>query len=290
MADFSALLTNTHVWLQFPHVFFSGVTTAAFFVLGIAAYHLLKKSNTDLFRRSFQIAVVYALIGSPLVIAFGHAQGIYKLQVQPMKMAASEALWETENPASFSIFSIVNEQEQRDIVNIRIPRALSFLYFFRPVGEVPGIKDLQTEYTREHGPDNYVPPVTVLYWTFRFMVGAGFLMAFLALCGLYLLVKKRVELSRWFLIGLTWAMALPYIANSAGWLMTELGRQPWVVYGLMKTDEAVSPTLTGGMVLFSLVTFTLLYGVLMVADVYLLARYAKAEPGQEESSAPAGVY
>ncbi len=290
MTDFFALLTNTHVWLQFPHVFFSGLTTGAFFVLGISAYHLLRKSNLDFFRRSFQIAVISALIGSPLVIVFGHAQSVYKLQVQPMKMAATEALWETENPASFSIFSIVNEQEQRDIVSIRIPRVLSFLYFFRPEGEVPGIRNLQDANARQHGPGNYVPPITVLYWTFRFMVGAGFLMAFLALCGLYLLVKKRIEPSRWFLTGLTWALFLPYIANTCGWLMTELGRQPWVVYGLMKTDEAVSPTLTGGLVLFSLVTFTLLYGVLMVADVYLLVKYAKAEPGPEESSAPAGVY
>ena len=289
MTDFIALLTNLHVWLQWPHVFFSGLTTASFFVLGISAYHLLKKSNADLFRRSFQIAVISALIGSSLVIVFGHAQGIHKLMVQPMKMAATEALWETESPASFSLISIIDEQNQRDVFSIRIPGVLSMLYFFRPEGEVPGIKNLQAAYVQKYGPGNYVPPVNVLYWSFRSMVGAGFLMVFLALVSLFLVWKKRLELTRWFLAGLTWALFLPYIANTGGWLMTELGRQPWVVYGLMKTEAAASPTVTGGMVLFSLVTFTLLYGVLMVADIYLLVKYVKAGPSQE-SLAPAGAY
>ena len=289
MADFFALLTNPHVWQQWPHVFFSGLTTASFFVLGISAYHLLKKSNTGLFRRSFQVALIAALIGSPLVVVFGHAQGMHKLIVQPMKMAATEALWETESPASFSLISIIDEQNQRDVFSIRIPGVLSFLYFFRFEGEVPGIKNLQAAYVQKYGPGNYVPPVNVLYWSFRSMVGAGFLMVFLALVSLFLVWKKRLELTRWFLAGLTWALFLPYIANTGGWLMTELGRQPWVVYGLMKTEKAVSPTVTGGMVLFSLLTFTLLYGVLMVADIYLLAKYAKAGPSQE-SPAPAGAY
>jgi len=289
MTDFFALLTNPHVWQQWPHVFFSGLTTASFFVLGISAYHLLKKSNADLFRRSFQVALIAALIASPLVIVFGHAQGIHKLTVQPMKMAATEALWQTESPASFSLISIIDEQNQRDVFSIRIPGVLSMLYFFRPEGEVPGIKNLQAAYVQKYGPGNYVPPVNVLYWSFRSMVGAGFLMVFLALVSLFLVWRKRLELTRWFLAGLTWALFLPYIANTGGWLMTELGRQPWVVYGLMKTEEAVSPTVTGGMVLFSLLTFTLLYGVLMVADIYLLAKYAKAGPSQE-SPAPAGAY
>ena len=289
MTGFFALLTNPHVWQQWPHVFFSGLTTASFFVLGISAYHLLKKSNADLFRRSFQVALIAALIGSPLVVVFGHAQGMHKLIVQPMKMAATEALWETESPASFSLISIIDEQNQRDVFSIRIPGVLSMLYFFRPEGEVPGIKNLQAAYVQKYGPGNYVPPVNVLYWSFRSMVGAGFLMVFLALVSLFLVWKKRLELTRWFLAGLTWALFLPYIANTGGWLMTELGRQPWVVYGLMKTEAAASPTVTGGMVLFSLVTFTLLYGVLMVADIYLLTKYAKADPSQE-SLAPAGAY
>jgi cytochrome d ubiquinol oxidase subunit I len=281
MADFFALITNPHVWLQFPHVFFSGLTTAAFFVLGISAYHLWKKSHADSFRRSFQIALVGAIIGSPLVIGFGHAQGVYKLQVQPMKMAAAEALWQTENPASFSLLSIVDEQAQRDIVSLRLPGVLTWLYSFRAEGEVPGIKNLQAEHVQKYGPGNYVPPVMLTYFAFRLMVGAGFLMLGLALLSLLLVVTKQFDRVRRFVIVLTAAIILPYVANTCGWLMTEVGRQPWVVYGLMKTVDAVSPTVTGGMVLFSVVLFTLVYSALMVADIYLLARYAKDESAGE---------
>jgi cytochrome d ubiquinol oxidase subunit I len=286
MADFFALLTNPHVWVQFPHVFASGMTTAGFFVLGISAYHLLKKSDSlDMFRRSFRIAIVYALIGTIAVILVGHSQTQHMIQVQPMKLAAAEALWESENPASFSLLTIGNEPQRRDVVAFRIPGALSFLAYNRFAGEVKGIKNLQAEYEQKYGPGNYVPPVAISYWTFRYMVGAGFLMALLGLLGLYLVLSERLERNRWYLRLLLGAIALPYIANSSGWLFTEIGRQPWIVFGLQKTADAVSPSVSGGAVLFSFVGFVLLYGALMVADGYLLVKYAKSsDPGEMLSS------
>ena len=282
MTDFGALLANPNVWTQFPHVLFSGVTTAAFFVLGISAWHLLRKSNVGLFRRSFQIGIVYGVIGTVLVILVGHSQAQHMVQTQPMKMAAAEALWNSENPASMSLFTIGNEPERRDVFAIRIPRALSLLSYNRLDGEVKGIKNLEAEYEAKYGPGNYAPPIALSYWTFRFMVGSGFLMAFLALLGLYLVLKNRFEGQVWYLRLMPYALFLPYLANTTGWLLTELGRQPWIVFGLMKTDQAVSPTVSSGMVLTSLVIFTLLYGALMVADVYLLAKYARSETGQED--------
>ena len=277
MVDFFALLTNSNVWGQFPHVVFAGITTAGFFVLGISAYHLLKKSDGQgFFRRSFQMAVIYSVIGSVLIIFVGHSQAQHMVQVQPMKMASAEALWESEGPASFSLITIGNEPERRDVFAIRIPYALSILAYNRPDGEVKGIKNLQAEYEQRYGPGDYVPPVAITYWTFRFMVGAGFAMALLALYGLYLVMKNRFEGQRRFLQLLVAAIALPYIGNTAGWLMTELGRQPWIVFGLMKTQDAVSPTVSPGMVLLSLVGFTLLYAALMAADVYLLTKYARS--------------
>jgi cytochrome d ubiquinol oxidase subunit I len=281
MTDFGALLANPNVWTQFPHVLFSGVTTAAFFVLGISAWHLLRKSNVDLFRRSFQIGIVYGVIGTVLVILVGHSQAQHMVQTQPMKMAAAEALWESENPASMSLFTIGNEAEQRDVFAIRIPRLLSLLAYNRLSGEVKGIKNLQAEYQAKYGPGNYTPPIALSYWTFRLMVGAGFLMAFLALLGLYLVLKNQFEGRAWYLRLMLYALFLPYLANTTGWLLTELGRQPWIVFGLMKTDQAVSPTVTSGMVLTSLIIFTLLYGILMAADIYLLAKFARSEPGRE---------
>jgi cytochrome d ubiquinol oxidase subunit I len=278
MTDFFALITNPHVRVQFPHVFASGVATAAFFVLSISAYHLLKKGERlEMFRRSFRIAVVYGLIGIVLVILVGHSQAQHMVKTQPMKMAAAEALWESQDPASFSLFTIGDEPARKDLLSIRIPGGLSFLSYNRFSGEVKGINQLQAEYEQQYGPGNYVPPVAVSYWTFRLMVGAGVLMLVLAAYGLYLVLKDRVSQKRWFLGMLLLAVFLPYLANSTGWLFTEIARQPWIVFGLQKTADAVSPNVSGGTVLLSLVGFALLYGVLMAADVYLLTKYAVSE-------------
>ncbi|MEJ2559752.1 MAG: cytochrome ubiquinol oxidase subunit I [Anaerolineae bacterium] len=292
MADFFALITNPNIWGQFPHVVTAGITTAAFFVLGISAYHLLRKSSDlDLFRRSFQAAVIYGVIGTVLVILIGHSQAQHVVQIQPMKLAAAEALWDSENPASLSLFTVGNERARRDVFAIRIPGLLSFLAYNRFTGEVQGINQLQAEYVQKYGPGDYVPPVALTYWTFRSMVGAGFLMAFMAFYGLYLVMKGQFEPKRRYLKLLIPAILLPYIANTSGWLMTELGRQPWIVYGLKKTADSVSPGVSTGTVLFSVVGFTLLYGVLMVADVYLLAKYARnPDTGKDATSSPEGAY
>lgn len=290
MADFFALLTNPHVWVQYPHVLAAGVTTAAFFVLAFSAYHLLRKNRLELFRRSFTMALIYGLIGTALVILVGHNQAQHMIQAQPMKMAAAEALWETESPASFSLLTIGNEPELRDVFAIRLPAMLSFLAYNRLEGEVPGIKNLQAEYEQTYGPGNYIPPVAVSYWAFRFMVGAGFLMLAIILAGLVLLLRDRYEQSPLFLRILMWAVPLPYIANSTGWLFTEIARQPWIVFGLQRTEDAVSPNVTTGMVLFSLIAFTLIYGILMAVDVYLLLKYGRrpgltfGEPQEESES------
>jgi cytochrome d ubiquinol oxidase subunit I len=292
MTDFFALLTNPHVWVQFPHVFASGMTTAGFFVLGISAYHLLKKGNRlEVFRRSLRIAMAYTLIGTVVVILVGHSQTQHMAQVQPMKLAAAEALWESESPASFSLLTIGNEPERRDVVAFRIPGALSFLAYNRFSGEVKGIKDLQTEYEQTYGPGDYVPPVAVSYWTFRLMVGAGFVMLLLILYGLYRELRGKSEQARWYLHLLLWAIALPYVANSSGWLFAEIGRQPWIVFGLQRTADAVSPNVSGGAVLLTFTGFVLLYGALMIADVYLLVKYAKNEAASlEEMPSLAGVH
>jgi cytochrome bd ubiquinol oxidase subunit I len=286
MTDFFALITNPHVVLQFPHVILGGVCTAGFFVLGISAYHLLRRSDDRaFFTRSFKMAAIYGLIGSALIIPVGHAQAQHATVTQPMKMAAAEALWNSENPAALSIFTWGDEQGRKDVFSIRLSPLLSLLAYGRPYGEVQGINDLQAKYESQFGPGDYVPPVAVSYWTFRIMVGAGFLMLMLALYAVYLAVKRQVVPNPRVLKLLLAAIALPYMANTTGWLLTELGRQPWIVFGLMKTTQAVSPTVPAAMVAFSLLGFTLLYGALMVVDVYLMAKFAKGEPGAESEQA-----
>jgi cytochrome d ubiquinol oxidase subunit I len=290
MTDFFALVTNPNVWVQFPHVLLSGVTTAAFFVLSISAWHLLRKKNVDFFRRSFQMAVVYGVVGTVGVIIVGHSQAQHMVRAQPMKMAAAEGLFKSEDPASFSLLTIGDIEGRREVFSIRLPALLSLLSYNQFTGEVRGLDDLQAEYEASYGPGDYFPPVPWVYWSFRLMVGAGFLMAFLALYGLYVAIQNRIERSSRLLRLLPFAIVLPYVGSTTGWLMTELGRQPWIVFGLMRTEAGVSTVVSGEAVLLSLVLFVALYGLLMLADVYLLNKYAKAGPSAEGEPALVSAY
>jgi cytochrome bd ubiquinol oxidase subunit I len=281
MSDFAALIMNPHVWTQFPHTVFSGYVTGAFFVMGISIYHLIKQSNVEFFKRSFKIANIISLVSIVGVILIGHQQAQLMVKQQPMKMAAAEGLWNSEDPAGLSLLTISNEETGETSIDLRIPGALSFLAYNSFTGEVKGINELQEQFTAQYGPGNYIPSVFMNYWSFRTMVGLGFLMALMAVIGL--IVWKRLKYnikSRWWYL-LTAAVFLPYLANTTGWLLTELGRQPWVVYGLLKTVDAVSPNVSAGMVLTSLIVFTLLYGVLIVVDVIMLVKFAKTGPTAE---------
>jgi cytochrome d ubiquinol oxidase subunit I len=278
LVDFGALVTNPRGWLLFVHTIAAGLATASFFVLGISAYHLARKQNPDLFKKSFQIAAILGLMGAVAVGLAGHFQGIYLLEVQPMAAAASEAHWETSGQAPFAVAAIFDSTGKREIWSLKIPGALKWFYLPKVVGEIPGINQLQAEYTARYGPGDYVPVVAIAFWMFRIMVGAGVLMIALGVYALYLPWRKwPAKWSRW-LKWLVWAIALPYIANTSGWILTETGRQPWIVHGLLKTENAMSPNLGAGMVLFTLIGFALTYAVLMVADIYLLVKYAKAGP------------
>jgi len=279
MKDFPALIFNPNIWYQFPHTVMAGFTTAAFFVMGISAYHLRRKNETEIFQRSFQLAATVGAIASVLLAMNGHSQAQHMVQTQPMKMATAEALWETADPASFSLFTIGDMQERRDVWSFRIPRVLSLLAYNQISGEVKGINDLQAEYEAKYGPGDYVPPAIIPYWTFRIMVGAGFALVALAIYALFLVMGELLQQRPIPLKLYTLAIALPYLANTSGWLLTEVGRFPWAVFGLVKLDDAVSPNVSAGMLWVSLIGYVIVYGVLIFATVYLLAKYAKAGVG-----------
>lgn len=276
MVDFGALAANPHVWQQFPHVFFAGLSTAGFFALGIAAYHLIRRNSPhEIWRRSFLMAAIFALVGSVLVGVVGHSQGQHMFKTQPMKMAAAEAHWETEQPADLSLFTISDETERKEVFAIKLPALMSLLNCNNFTCEIPGINDIQAEYEQTYGPGDYIPPVTVVFWAFRIMVFAGLAMIALAAVALFLVLKKWLDRWPWLLRVLAWSIPLPYLANTAGWILAEVGRQPWIVFGLMRTEEGISVITTGGMVVFSLVAFVLVYGAAMVADIYLLIKYGR---------------
>lgn len=286
MTDFLALLTNPHVLYQFPHTVLAGFTTAAFFVMGISAYHLLRKNYPDFFRRSFRIGLTMGLISTLLVITVGHFQGQHLVNSQPMKMAAAEALWESADPAPLSLAALIDEKNQTNSVEIQIPGLGSFLSHNSFSGEVEGIKDIQAAYEARYGPGNYIPPVTLVFWSFRLMVAAGLWMILITLYSLYLWRKGQLETKPWVLKALLWSIPLPYIANTSGWFMAEVGRQPWIVQGLQRVNEAVSPSVSAGAVLTTMIAFTLIYGVLAVADLYLLTKFIKQGPGETPAGRP----
>ena len=288
MVDFWALAANPHVWQQYPHIVLGGAATAGMFVLGISSYHLARKSPArEVWRRSFVIAAVTALIGSVLVGVVGHSQGQHMFKTQPMKMAAAEAHWETDGPADLSLFTISDEQAREEVFAIKLPAMMSLLTCNNLTCEIPGINEIQAEYEQTYGPGNYIPPVTVVFWAFRVMVFAGLAMIALALAVLFLVLKKWLDRYPWFLRLLVWMIPLPYLANTGGWVLTEVGRQPWIVFGLMQTEEGVSVSVTGGMAVFSLLAFVLLYGAAMAAAVYLLIKYArKGVPADAEMESP----
>ncbi len=283
MTDFLALITNPNIFTQYPHVLAGGIVTAGFFVLGISAWHLLRQSNPVFFTRSFKLATVYALIGAMMVGIVGHSQAQEMVQTQPMKMASAEALYESADPASFSVLTIGDLTQRKEVFALRLPALLSLLAYNQLTGKVQGINDLQTEYQKKYGPGDYVPPVAFIYWSFRAMVGAGTAMLGLAAIALYFALKNNVAGNKLFLRLLPWAILLPYLGNSAGWLLTEMGRAPWLVFGVMKIENGVSPAsvVSNIYVIITIVLFTLLYGALMGVTVYLLRRYATHDPDQE---------
>ena len=291
LANFAQVIFNQPVFSHFPHVFSAGLVTVAFFMLGISAYHLLRHNETDFYRISFRMAAIIGVIGTILVGAIGHTQGQELITTQPMKLASLEALFNTENPASLSIITIANPFTKQLLIDWRMPGALSFMEYNRFTGEVRGINQLEAESESQYGQGNYTPPPVVLYWSFRTMVGAGLLMILISLVALLIDLKKWHGKYPWFFTLLPFTIALPYLANTAGWILTEVGRFPWVVYGLVKLQDGVSKAVTGGMFLTSLIGFILVYGLLISANVYLMVKFAKAGPasspdGSEEATPP----
>jgi cytochrome d ubiquinol oxidase subunit I len=224
------------------------------------------------------MAAIIGVIGTIMVGLIGHTQGQEINLSQPMKLASLEALFNTENPASLSIITIKNPFNDTLLIDWRIPGGLSFMEYNRFTGEVKGINQLQAFYEAQYGPGDYVPPPVILYWSFRAMVGAGLLMILISLFALIVDLRNLYGKYPWFLILLPWAIILPYLANTTGWILTELGRYPWVVYGLVKLQDGVSKVVSGGMLLTSLIGFILVYGLIITATVYLMLKFAKAGP------------
>ena len=281
LVDFWALLLNPKSLLFFWHTISSGFVTAALFILGISSWHLVRKQAEHFFKSSFSMGAIIGIIAVISVGLAGDMQGKEMRLYQPMKLAALEAMWESEQPASFSLLTIGDLSGKKEVWSIRIPYVMSFLACNNFSCGLQGVDALQAEYEREYGPGDYVPLMVVTYWSFRLMVGVGLVMFAVLSYALFILWKKWPEKWTKWLKWMPWVIGLPLIANSTGWLLTESGRQPWIVQGLLRVEEGISPNLTNGMILFSLIGFFVLYSVLIFADVYLLAKFARVNPELE---------
>jgi cytochrome bd ubiquinol oxidase subunit I len=267
LTNLLAIMTQRYAILTFIHTVGSAYILAGFFMLGISAWHLLRRNEVAFFKKSFQVALGFTLIFSVFEAAHGHMNAEMVGELQPTKFAAMESLWETGRSMPLNLVQWPEpEQERNSIQSGSIPKLLSMLAFYNPNAEVRGLKAF---------PKEDRPPVTVNFLSFRIMVGLG--MLFIAVCLWAWIKRKKLEESPVLLKLLVWCIPLPYIACQTGWTLTEVGRQPWIIYGLMRTSDAASP-IAVSQVAATTVAFILVYGLLGIADFYLLFKYARKGP------------
>ncbi|MFP4030041.1 MAG: cytochrome ubiquinol oxidase subunit I [Desulfococcaceae bacterium] len=280
LVDFMAVVTNEFALHQFFHVIAGAFVLAGFFVMGISAYHLLKKQKVDFFTRSFRAGLVVGLLASIFVAAQGDLHAVHVAETQPTKLAAMEGLWETTTEAPLYLFSLADEKNERNILEIiPIPGLLSFLAHGDASAEVRGLK----EFPREDR-----PPVNITSLSFKGMVALGTLFIVLGVIGWF--YRNNLTAHPNFLKLMLFAIPLPYIANQLGWVVAEVGRQPWIVYGLMRTSDAASPV-AASQVGVSLAAFILVYGLLGVLGFYLMAKFAAKGPEDYQSpDADSGLF
>ena len=276
LTNFWAVLANSTLWASFVHTVVAALATGGALVLGVSvwrAHRVADDVERDGFRRAAAFASAVVLVAVVLVAVSGDLQARLMDVQQPMKMAAAEALYNTQNGASFSLLTICNLSGQ-PIFQIRVPHLLSLIADLSWNGQVVGINQMQAAEAARYGAGNYAPVLWLTYWSFRAMVGAGILMIGVSAWGVWLWWRKRLAASRWFRRAAIAGVALPIVANASGWIFTEAGRQPWIVYGLMQTTKGAS-TIGAGDVALTTFAFVAVYTILAVLAVVLVLRAAR---------------
>ena len=289
LTSVSALLTNRWAFWAFGHTMLAGLTCGGAVVFGVCCWHLVRGRNQEMFRPAAKLALIFLVPVACFNMWFGSHFGIVVTELQPMKISAAEALWTTQQPAAFSLFQIggFTEEDETPSFSIEVPGLLSYLSTGSFDGKVVGLTELNNQYEKMYGRGNYVPPVEAVYWSMRAMAYAGSLIALVAVLGAFLYWKRRLEKYRWFLWAGVFTAFLPFVATSAGWILTEVGRQPWIVQGLLKTSNANSPSVSSTSIGISLAVFITLYLILGVVDVWLMRRFAGRDPDPDPADQPA---
>jgi cytochrome d ubiquinol oxidase subunit I len=278
-----ALLTNGFALRAYLHTMLAGLIFGSIVVLGVCCWHFLRRHEVDVFRKAAKLALIVAVPVTLLQLVVGNRFGEAVTSAQSMKIAASEAQWNTCQPCGFSLFQIggFSKSDETPSFSITIPRVLSYMATGSFNGQVQGLNQLQEQERRRYGRGNYMPNVRVIYWSMRVMAFLGVLMFVVSAVGAWLYWKQRLERARWFLWTAIVSIAFPYIAATAGWILTEMGRQPWIVQGLLLTSKANSPSVSTAWLGISLGVFITLYVVLGIVDFVLMRRYARLDPSSE---------
>lgn len=279
--DIVAVLTQKTAVLTFLHTIPSAVFTAGAFLAGISAWLLVKNKDTEMSRGTLKLGLISMVIAFVAVFVSGDLTSKVMTEQQPMKMASAEALYETTSSAPFSLLTIGTLDGSRSVFQIDVPSVLSFLATGDFKGTVKGVNDLQAEYEKSYGPGDYKPNIPLAYWSFRLMIGFGGLGLLFALVTLYQMRRGGTPRGKWFLPAMIFLPFTPLLANSFGWIFTETGRQPWAVFGLIRTADGVSAVVSAGSVLFTMIVFTLLYGVLAFIEVGLTLKVIQNGPQTE---------
>ncbi len=268
--DFMAAATQPYAILKFLHTVTAGYVVGAFFVMGVSAYHLLRNNEVDLFKKAFKIGAAFGVFATIVVFIIGDMHAAEVAKTQPTKLAAMESVWNSEKGAPMYLFIVPDEKHHKNAVELfGIPKALSMIAYHDPNATVKGLNDF---------PKGDTPPVLITFASFRSMVGLGTLFVLVALLAFLFIRKDNLIDKKWFLKAMVWAIPFPYIAIEFGWVVAEVGRQPWIVYGLMKTSQATSLAVTIPQIIMSLAGFVVLYSILGIIDIYLLIKYAKEGP------------
>ncbi len=281
LTNIITVLTQKTALATFFHTIPSAAFTGAAFIAGISAWLIIKKKDVEMSRTTLKAGLITMVLSFVLVGISGDLTSRVMTEQQPMKMAAAEALYTTTDSAPFSLLTIGSLDGSRSVFQIGLPSVLSFLSTGDFNGVVEGVNDLEAKYEQQYGPGNYTPNIPLAYWSFRLMMGFGFIGLFFALLALWQLRKGGTPHGKWFAPAMISLPFLPLLANSFGWIFTETARQPWAVFGLIKTADGVSTVVSAGAVLFTMLAFTLLYGVLAVIEVGLILKTIQIGPRPE---------
>lgn len=280
LTDIGELLTNPITLAAYPHTIFACFMVSAGLIISVASWHLYRNQNLDTMRPALKFGLWMMVIAGIGTTLMGDQLSLAMVEAQPMKMAAAEALYNTATgaDASFSLFTLGTPDGVHELFSIRVPYLLSVLSTHSLDGTVEGINNLQLQYEQLYGAGDYTPIIWVTYWSFRWMIALGVLHIVVALAGLFVTRKGRLPANKWIWRAAIWSFPLSLLAMVVGWVFTEMGRQPWLVFGLLKTADGVSPNVTGLEVLISLTAFTLIYGSLAVVEFKLILKAAQAGP------------